>query len=202
MQLMHHSPRRLPIRGQATSQPGLARIVLTGQPVESTIGGMRSRDLPHNRSLDDSREPPSGVDGSARPPAELLDNLRLRLSQLPENHPSAFRQAYDSREGPAETPADSMSPQDSADESRGSTDAGVEVGVGTSQDDGPAPGGGSLADLIRAISDTSDSLAETIGEGMLGDIGTLPRGIHSEPYRPWFMSGDPGVPWFAVDGVP
>jgi hypothetical protein len=146
---------------------------------------MHSRDLPPNRSLDDSRDPPSGiVDGRSRSPAELLDNLRLRLSRLPENHPSAFRKADDRREAPAETDVDRWSD-----------------GVGASQDDGPAPDGGSLADLIRSIRDTSDSLAETIGEGMLGDIGTLPRGIHSEPYRPWFMSGDPGVPWFAVDGA-
>jgi hypothetical protein len=211
------------------------------QPVESTIGGMRSRDLPPNRSLDDSRDLPSSVDGRARSPAELLDNLRLRLSQLPENHPSSFREADDTRDESTETdvdsagsepelardsaqrsrqawperndslgderwsdlPAseDSMSPQGSAGESCGSADAGVEVGVGTSQDDGPAPGGGSLADLIRAIRDTGDSLAESIGEGVLGDIGTLPGGIggiHSEPYRPWFMSGDHGVPWFAA----
>jgi hypothetical protein len=174
---------------------------------------MRSRDLPPNRSLDDSRDPPNRiVDGRARLPAELIDNLRLRLSQLPENHPSAFRKADDLLEAPAETdfdrwsevpaPADSVLPQDSADESRGSANADVEVGVGTSQGAGPAQSGGSLADLIRSIRDASDSLAETIGEGMLGDLGTLPRGIHSEPYRPWFMSGDRGVPWFAVDGAP
>ena len=173
---------------------------------------MRSRDLPPNRSLDDSRDPPSSVvDGRARWPAELLDNLRLRLSQLPENHPSAIRKADDSREGPAETdvdkwsdvpaPADSMSPPGSADEPRGSADAAVEAGVGTSQDDDPPPGAGSLADLIRAIRDTGESLAESIGEGMLGDIEQLPGGINSDPYRPWFMSGDPGVPWFAVDGA-
>lgn len=169
---------------------------------------MRSRDLPPDRSLDDSRDPPSGVDGRARSPAELLDNLRLRLSQLPENHPSAFRDLNEWRlperddgrddERWAEVPADSKSPQGSADEFRGSAEAGVEGGVGTGQDDGPAPGGGSLADLIRTITDTGDSFAGLIGEGMLSDIEAWPRGTHSEPYRPWFMSGDVGVPWFVV----
>jgi hypothetical protein len=70
--------------------------------------------------------------------------------------------------------------------------------VAAPQDDGPTAGGGSLGDLIRAIRDTGESLAESLGEGVLGDIGMLPGGISSEPYRPWFMSGDPGVPWFAV----
>jgi hypothetical protein len=35
--------------------------------------------------------------GAARSPAELLDELRLRLSQLPENHPSAPREKGDAR---------------------------------------------------------------------------------------------------------
>ena len=164
---------------------------------------MRSPDLPPNRSLDDNLDPPGGADGRARSPAELLDNLRLRLSQLPENHPSAFRQADEWRlperdAGPWAAAPDRRSSRGSADELRGSADAGAEVGVGASQADVAAPAGGSLADLIRAVRDTGDSLAESIGDGVLGDIATLPPGTHAESYRPWFMSGEPGVPWFAA----
>src|SRR5215470_16714548 len=67
---------------------------------------MRPIDVPSHRWLDQgnggdedwlagSRAP----DGRARSPAELLDNLRLRLSELPGNHPSAPRaedRQYDS----------------------------------------------------------------------------------------------------------
>jgi hypothetical protein len=158
---------------------------------------MRSRDLPPNYSLADSRGPSGDADGRARSPAELLDNLRLRLSQLPENHPSAFRDAVNVRERPAERDGDTAgSPRSARDAVRASDERRPDAPA--PQDDDPAAGGGSLSDLIRAVRDTGDSLAESLGEGMLTDIGSLPGGIPSEPYRPWFMSGDPGVPWFAA----
>jgi hypothetical protein len=219
------------IRNQGDTRR-LARFVPSRRLVESTIGGMRSRDLPPNHSLADSQDPSGDADGRARSPAELLDNLRLRLSQLPENHPSAFRDADNLRRRPAEGDGDAAGSSESARDAgqgrnsvrahdsvhasdasaRGAVqerrlawpeaDDGVRderrPDVAAPEDDGPAAGGGTLGDLIRAIRDTGDSLAESIGEGMLGDIGQLPGGLPSEPYRPWFMSGDPGVPWFAA----
>src|SRR5215469_3232734 len=44
---------------------------------------------PPDRSLDAKQDPPGDRAGNPRSPAELLDNLRLRLGQLAENHPSA-----------------------------------------------------------------------------------------------------------------
>src|SRR6266852_2304535 len=61
---------------------------------------MRSMDTPPRRPLPDDADPaeearvrPGAPDGRPRSPAELLDNLRLRLSELPPNHPSAPRPA-------------------------------------------------------------------------------------------------------------
>jgi hypothetical protein len=158
--------------------------------VESTICGMRSRDLPPNRSLADNYDQSGAADGRARSPAELLDNLRLRLSQLPENHPSAMPESMQERDSEREWPAGNDSLRDER-----------RPDAPEPQDDGPIAGGGTLGDLIRAIRDTGDSLAGSIGDGMLGDLGAFPGGIPSEPYRPWFMSGDPGVPWFAADDI-
>jgi hypothetical protein len=62
---------------------------------------MHPRDLHPDRSLDKSWDLSSAADGRARSPAELLDNLRLRLSQLPENHPSALRDTSDVQRGAA-----------------------------------------------------------------------------------------------------
>src|SRR5215831_14239601 len=44
--------------------------------------------------------------GAARPPAELLDELRLRLSSLPGNHPSSTRGAGQDRTGAERTAPD------------------------------------------------------------------------------------------------
>src|SRR5437899_936684 len=127
---------------------------------------MQPRDLPPDRSLDPSpdgmRDAPRGPDGRARPPDELLDNLRLRLRDLPGNHPSALRDP------------DPVAPRDVELVRREADDANDQR-PGPPEADAPEPGEGdaaskdsradaqvrdraSLADLIRAISDTSDGM--------------------------------------------
>lgn len=106
---------------------------------------------------------------AARPPSELLDELRLRLLRLDQNHPSRPRepaeldQVTESDEPPEEAPAE---PENAGDQH------------------GP------------------DQLAPSAGghgSGSRGGDSTTwpgPRGS-SEPYQPWFMGSDVGVPWFA-----
>jgi hypothetical protein len=171
---------------------------------------MRSMDVPDPES-----------DGRARTPSELFDNLRLRLSQLAENHPSALRPAETG--GPGESalrepggrpespgaaePAGSDEPA-GADEPAGGSDkpggderaeAGQDVPIARPADGGGGPRGDVLADphaggALRDL-DMGDL---NLGDLDLGDLD-LPglRGA-SEGYRPWFMSGEPGAPWWAV----
>jgi hypothetical protein len=178
---------------------------------------MRSPDMPPNRSLDDSHDRAGPPDGRARPPAELLDNLRLRLSQLPENHPSAIRQT--SQDAPATSehggaphvqgsrdrvaPRDRISLAESSEDlggSREAEDVGESREAAARQHDGQAPGGGSLGDLIRAVKEAGDAFAGSAGSGAFADVDVLLGGSQSEPYRPWFMAGEVGTPWFAATG--
>ena len=169
---------------------------------------MRSPDMPPNGSLDDGHDRAGPPDGRARAPAELLDNLRLRLSQLPENHPSAIR--HTSHDAPATSeqggaprdhsprdpvaPWDRISPPESSEDVRGSREAAAR------QDDGQAPGGGSLGDLIRAVREAGEALAGSADTGAFSDVDMFLGGSQSEPYRPWFMAGEVGPPWFAATG--
>jgi hypothetical protein len=175
--------------------------------MESTIMVMRSRDLPPNRSLDDGRDHRGVPEGKSRSPAELLDNLRLRLSQLPENHPSAFCDVYRDTHAPDEaarheqcrrdsaSPLEEIAPPESSDELR---EPG-RTGVDQPQGDGQTRGSGSLGELIRAVRDTGEAIAGS-ADGLLGDIELSAGSTYSEPYRPWFMSGEAGTPWFAAGG--
>ena len=170
--------------------------------------GMRSPERPPNRSLDDSHDRAGPPDGRARPPAELLDNLRLRLSQLPENHPSAIRHtSHDGRPACApggaphdQGPLDPLAPRDRILPSESSEDLGGSRATPARQDGGQAPSGGSLGDLIRAVKEAGDALAGSADAGAFSDVDMFLGGSQSEPYRPWFMAGEVGTPWFAATG--
>ncbi len=175
----------------------------------------------------DTRPRPWAPDGRARPPAELLENLRLRLNQLADNHPSARR------DRPA--PGDWSAPRDW--DGRGNWDAPRNLdasedwaapgdwrwrpeqdgwpgeGEAAGQDtrgpgDRPAdadngqPGRlGGLADAIRAASRRGDAFPASVdgGLGVLGETSLFASRGLAEPYRPWFMSGEPSTPWWAAD---
>jgi hypothetical protein len=175
----------------------------------------------------DTRARPWAPDGRARPPAELLDNLRLRLSQLADNHPSAQRNRYApgdwgeprDRGAPADRgdardrgePADRGAPGDwrwrpEQDAWPGESEAAEQDTGGpgdrpTDADDGQAGRLGRLADAIRAASRRSDAFPASVdgGLGVLGETSLFANRGLAEPYRPWFMSGEPSTPWWAAD---
>ncbi|MDR2987097.1 MAG: hypothetical protein LBV34_19890 [Nocardiopsaceae bacterium] len=200
-------------------------------------------DMPHDRSLADNRDLSRAGDGRARSPAELLDNLRLRLSQLPESHPSALGVTYlgpeesggrgrdgkftprpqpgsgrdrlreaahydDPRDsGAGDSGSRGYGPGDYGPRWEGRRDGGPQDGGqqdGADQNDGRPPGGGPLGDLIIAVREAGDALAGLAEDGALRDIdlyrGDFTDSAYSEPYRPWFMSGETGAPWFAEGG--
>jgi len=215
---------------------------------------MRSIDLPRSlldRSAGQPSEPtgetgsrarPWVPDGRARPPAELLDNLRLRLSQLADNHPSAPRSRHPRADwgaprdwgpprgwpasGDGDGPGDWGAPRDSdgpgdwdgpgdrgvpedrrwrpeQDASAGEGEA-AERDIGSPADqpadtDAEAGGFGGLADAIRAASRLSDAFPASVDGGWLGEMSLFASGGQAEPYRPWFMSGEPLTPWWAAD---
>lgn len=154
--------------------------------------GMRSMDVPDR--------------GQGRSPAELLDNLRLRLSQLADNHPSAPRRA-EAGERPGELPL-----PDGADAvPAGGDESGRGPGGGGPGGDGP-DGGGQRGDRSGAGPDRDgpDRDGPDGGEadgggpggpaarGGLGDLDLPGLRAASEAYRPWFVSGEPAAPWWAA----
>jgi hypothetical protein len=252
-------------------------VGLLGPPEHNL--GMHSMDLPRGRLDRSSGQPgePAGEtdfratrwapDGRARPPAELLDNLRLRLSQLADNHPSAPRRRHAQRDygeprgwpeprGWGE-PRDWGESRDWGDprDCRDPRDRGEALGWRTSRDwDAPddwnAPGSwdgqadwdapedrgrrsdqdawpgageaairhlgspadqhpdadssqaghlGGLADAIRAASRFGDAFPASPGPGVFGEVSWSGSWGDTEPYRPWFMGGDPWSPWWATD---
>ena len=158
---------------------------------------MQPRDLHANRSLDKTWDLPSTADGRARSPAELLANLRLRLIQLPENHPSAPRDTNDVERSHVSCNDEREAvqrPSGIAEESSGSAGTSPDAAPGN----GTPPHGGWLADFIRAVRDAHDALAESADGRVLADIEVFGGEARYEPYRPWFMSADPFRPWFAM----
>ncbi|HEX6934060.1 MAG TPA: hypothetical protein VF162_18105 [Streptosporangiaceae bacterium] len=171
---------------------------------------MRPRDLPSDgspdRSLADGRAAPAEPADRARPPAELLDNLRLRLRQLADNHPSAWRDDDALRdhgrpggEPPGEPSADAGLADGAFDEIADET--GAENTPGDAAD-AQAPREGSLADLIRAIKGAGGTLSGHADAGLLGTMDLTAGGRSGDPYRPWFMSGESSTPWFAAGDEP
>jgi hypothetical protein len=126
---------------------------------------------------------------AARPPAELLDELRLRLLRLDQNHPSRPREA--AMPGPA---ADLGEPPDEPSEEGDPEQAGDPEQPGEPEQAG-AP------EQSDTDPDAGQVTPATGGPGAGGrgaDSLTLP-GLRSasEAYQPWFMGSDAGVPWFA-----
>jgi len=123
----------------------------------------------------------AGVDqalagGGPRPPGELLGQLRERLGRLEPNHPSAY-QAPDSGGAEPDSGADATDEDELPELAEEDQD---EPGPEMGRPDTLSVPGGSPADL---------------GLGPpLPDFGRPGRG---DPYRPWFMDGEPGTPWFA-----
>ena len=145
--------------------------------------------LPPDGSLDAKQDPPGDRAGNPRSSAELLDNLRLRLAQLAENHPSAVtgcgraRQFESERALPHER--DDHGPREQA-----CDDQGDSVGHDTTR-------GGGFADLVRGVKDVAGALSGSQGTEGPAEIG-LAASRSADPYRPWFMAGDPATPWFAI----
>jgi hypothetical protein len=162
---------------------------------------MRPMDMSPNRSLDrdngraeDTRpwpRVPDVPDGRARSPAELLDNLRLRLLELPDNHPSAprtvDRQESSDRAANANRamPSDQPEPHDRADRS------------------GPAerPDHQKPDDDV-AFGDTSDVAMMNLVDRAGPAMNLADRAGRAEAYLPWFMSGEPATPWWAAEADP
>jgi hypothetical protein len=155
---------------------------------------MSARNWPAGHRLDGR----GGPDERARRPEELLDNLRLRLSQLAANHPSApgegnghgerVRDRYPAE--PDEGWPDEGWPDDSR---RGENQPGAEEPESVPGQD-PAsqggPGGGQRGPA-------ADSLRPAAGPGVLATMQLPGRGRDGGQYRPWFMAGEPGSPWWA-----
>jgi hypothetical protein len=188
---------------------------------------MSARDLPHDRSLDEDHESRAVPDraapdraatdravpdravpdsGAARSPAELLDNLRLRLSQLPENHPSAVRDPAPERDRRkdrlADRPVDdAIERSEASAEGGGEQVAEPEAGADDPGSDDPRGADrGSFADLIRAIKEAGDEASLSGADlSAFGEFGLFAGSGGADPYRPWFMDGEPGTPWFAED---
>ena len=161
---------------------------------------MATSNRPWERSLDQR----GSRDGRARPPGELLDNLRLRLSELNTNHPSAPGDRG-SDQGPDEEPDQAALGAASQDAEFAGADSwpggelpsprravvdGKPAGQGGTREPGSRPGGWA-GDAARAAA---------TGLAVLATMELPGRARTGDPYRPWFMAGEPGAPWWASGG--
>ena len=186
-------------------------------------------DMPRRRPLDDDHEPveaaggqPGVPDGRARSPSELFDNLRLRLSELPANHPSAPRQAgrpefaghrvpseWTARADPAVRPGDGApagrdgpAAQDSplGTDQHGRGEAAAARGTEDTRQGEPGDAGwvDPLDEAILAGRMARDAFAGAADSGALEMMNLAAEMGPSEAYMPWFMSGEQAVPWWAA----
>ena len=158
----------------------------------------------------------------ARSPEELFDNLRLSLSNLaaryaPERyrdvgpdrdaapgyhaHLDAATCAVDAPErvtaGDRDAPRGHDVPDD---QGVGRGDAG-DLADHKAADDAGADHGGGVWEAIRAARALSDAFPGLAAANPYEDLGIFADHGYEEPYRPWFMSGDPSTPWWAADGI-
>jgi hypothetical protein len=68
-------------------------------------------------------------------------------------------------------------------------------------DDAGADHGGGVWEAIRAARALSDAFPGLAAANPYEDLGIFADHGYEEPYRPWFMSGDPSTPWWAADGI-
>lgn len=184
-------------------------------------------------------------DGRARDPAELLDNLRLRLADLAANHPSHPASPADERAGRSWPAGGRGGPEPPGTRERAPAAGGPDckadqAGTGQRTGDGAAaadgPGGGreraedaaqasggrrdltgGAARAARLAADRRAGPADLLGGpggwpgpaadaagalDALGSLGWAARPGHADPYRPWFMTGEPASPWWAAGGGP
>ncbi|MGI9008995.1 MAG: hypothetical protein ACR2FU_22870 [Streptosporangiaceae bacterium] len=233
---------------------------------------MSTRNGPGDRPLR------GGQDERARPPEELLDNLRLRLSHLAGNHPSAPGAARGAggdgrrRAEPADGDPGSAGDGDPAadcsagdplgggwsggersggwsggERSGGDRPGGGEPDGGTGEEAageeaageaeaGPGDQDGESAGAGRGLGEAFGGLHSAIdlgpgtdeagtgagagagtgggpgwaGEAIRSAVSVVAQGLgvlasmelpgrarSGDPYRPWFMAGEPGSPWWA-----
>lgn len=148
-----------------------------GDGQNGLVGTMRRSSLDQSGRFDQYER--------ARSPEELLDNLRLRLRQLDANHPSA--PGADHAGGEPEN-ADGADVGDAPD-----VPDGQEAGAGAAATDGPAGSGRAAGD-----SGPAGPAAGLPGRGFggLASMELPGRDRRGNPYRPWFMAGEPGSPWW------
>jgi hypothetical protein len=186
-------------------------------------------DVPVPRQPENGRVwPPVERDGRARSPEELFDNLRQSLSDLAARHGFVPRDRdprmqwdappdYDAyldpdihRAGEAQRdrdvpydrdpPCDRDSPCDRYPPYENGVGYGDAPDFDGSGNDGADRGRG-FWDAIRAPGELNDAFAGLAAIGPSGEMGLFADHGYEEPYRPWFMSGDPLAPWWAADGV-
>lgn len=145
----------------------------------------------------------------AREPAALLDALRQRLEQLPENHPSEPGWAERERppdgqeadaafRSPDSAGADSL-PPDSAGSDSAEADSGRPDSAGPDSGETDSAGPDSAGDQDEAW-----TAPEPGGRGQdRGNGGkdwlNAGQARPAELYRPWFTEGEAGAPWFAAE---
>ena len=177
-------------------------------------------------SMDSPRRqrPLAGVDqalgeGRARQPGELLDQLRERLANLDQNHPSAERWPADSTSSsdneataepfaPPEQPAVPAEVAARADTTRDRPDPDPDSGRPDAGPTADQPSGEQPAASADASPAAGESVQDRSGNAPAADRGRElgqseigpDRGRSpgsGDPYRPWFASDEPITPWFA-----
>ena len=168
---------------------------------------MRPTDVPPHRSLgqdngrdEDWRAWPRVPDGRARPPAELIDNLRLRLSELPGNHPSTPRAADRQHDLYVLPPGRGMPSDRPESRDRAERSGSIEPPDNEPPDDDAAAGQLTRSgDRTNGAAPSADRLANLGNTGGVAMMNVVDRARQAEAYRPWFMCGESAAPWWAAD---
>lgn len=170
--------------------------------------------------------PPVARDGRARSPEELLDNLRRSLGDLKARYTIAQRTGdapsdwdappdYDAyldwnvvhggdEQPDRDVPYDHHTPYDHGPYDH--TPYDDLVGHNDGQDLGSrardvTDRGGGIWDGLRAARELNDAFPGLAAAGPASELDLFADHGHEEPYRPWFMSGDPSTPWWAADDM-
>jgi hypothetical protein len=205
--LITSSCRSRSVTGPATG-PQFLTMDVTGQPGQRrSLGETDSRAGEQPAAADYPADSGRSAD-RAREPAALLDALRQRLEQLPENHPS--EPGWAERERPPDgQEADAGRSRDSAGADSQAPDSQAPDSLPPDSlppDSGEAdPGEAASAEPDSAGDpDKARTAPEPGGRGQdrgNGGKDWLNAGQTrpTELYRPWFTEGEAGAPWFAAE---